>query len=112
MAASTAAEAAALRGNFWGMHDMLFLNQPALDDDDLLEYATSLNLDLPRFEKDRGSPGVQARVRRDVDTAMDSGEVLGTPTLFIDGAVHLGGYNTAALLEALGRPPSSCRFWL
>jgi hypothetical protein len=27
--------------------------------------------------------------------------VRGTPTLFIDGVVHLGGYDAAALLEAL-----------
>jgi protein-disulfide isomerase len=33
---------------------------------------------------------------------MATGEVLGTPTLFIDGVVHRGGYDVAALLEALG----------
>jgi hypothetical protein len=33
---------------------------------------------------------------------MASGEVLGTPTLFIDGVVYWGGYDAAAtLLEAL-----------
>ena len=41
-----------------------------------------------------------------LDDAVDhvrgaSGEVLGTPTLFIDGAVHPGGYDEASLLEAL-----------
>jgi hypothetical protein len=30
-----------------------------------------------------------------------SGEVQGTPTLFIDGVVHHGGYDTTSLLEAL-----------
>jgi protein-disulfide isomerase len=34
---------------------------------------------------------------------MATGEVLGTPTLFIDGAVHRGGYDAATLLEALAR---------
>jgi hypothetical protein len=29
--------------------------------------------------------------------------VLGTPTLFIDGVVHRGGYDTATLLGALAR---------
>jgi glutaredoxin len=29
--------------------------------------------------------------------------VLGTPTLFIDGVVHRGGYDTATLIEALAR---------
>ncbi len=32
---------------------------------------------------------------------MASGEVRGTPTLFIDGVVHLGGYDAATLMEAL-----------
>ena len=30
------------------------------------------------------------------------GQVLGTPTLFIDGVVHRGGYDPSALLAALG----------
>jgi glutaredoxin len=29
--------------------------------------------------------------------------VRGTPTLFIDGVVHRGGYDAATLLAALGR---------
>jgi glutaredoxin len=33
--------------------------------------------------------------------AAASGEVRGTPTLFIDGVVHRGGYDAAALLKAV-----------
>jgi hypothetical protein len=29
--------------------------------------------------------------------------IRGTPTLFIDGVLHTGGYDMAALLEALAR---------
>jgi hypothetical protein len=36
-------------------------------------------------------------------SGMASGEVRGTPTLFIDGAVHRGAYDAATLLEALAR---------
>ncbi|MEA2503762.1 MAG: hypothetical protein QOG36_805, partial [Actinomycetota bacterium] len=46
---------------------------------------------------------VQRRIRRDVESGESSGDVLGTPTLFIDGVVHLGGYDVATLLEALSR---------
>jgi protein-disulfide isomerase len=42
-------------------------------------------------------------VDRDVESTIASGEVTGTPTLFIDGVVHRGAYNAAALLEALAR---------
>jgi hypothetical protein len=37
----------------------------------------------------------------DVESGLASGEVRGTPTLFIDGVVHLGGYNAASLTRAL-----------
>ena len=43
------------------------------------------------------------RVRRDVDSGIASGQVRGTPTLFIDGVVHRGGYDAAVLVEALTR---------
>ena len=48
------------------------------------------------------TPEGQARVRRDVESGLASGEVRGTPTLFIDGVFHLGGYDAATLREALG----------
>jgi protein-disulfide isomerase len=44
---------------------------------------------------------VLRRVGRDVESGIASGEVKGTPTLFIDGVVHRGGYDAAVLLEAL-----------
>jgi glutaredoxin len=47
--------------------------------------------------------GVARRIRRDVGSGLASGEVRGTPTLFIDGVVHRGGYDEATLLEALAR---------
>jgi hypothetical protein len=47
--------------------------------------------------------GARGCVRRDVESGMASGEVRGTPTLFIDVAVHRGAYDAATLLEALAR---------
>jgi hypothetical protein len=44
---------------------------------------------------DRTGAVVLGRVRRDVQSGMASGEVLSTPTLFIDGVVHRGGYDAA-----------------
>ena len=71
--------------------------------DDLRRYATGLGLDLMLFDHDRAGTAVLERVRRDVQSGIASGEVLGTPTLSIDGVVHRGGYDTAVLLEALAR---------
>jgi protein-disulfide isomerase len=99
--AAEAAEAAALQDRFWEMHALLFHRQKALEDDDLRRYAAELGLDVARFDRDRAGAGVQARVRRDVESGLASGEVQGTPTLFVDGVVHRGGYRAAELLEAL-----------
>ena len=100
-AAAAAAEAAALQDRFWEMHELLFHRQTALQDGDLQRYATELGLDVARFDHDRSSSEVLRRIRRDVESGLASGEVRGTPTLFIDGVVHLGGYDAATLMEAL-----------
>ena len=101
LAAAAAAEAAALQGRFWDMHELLFHRQKALEDDDLRGYAAELGLDVALFDGDRAGAAVLGRVRRDMESGMASGEVRGTPTLFIDGVVHRGGYDAATLLEAL-----------
>jgi protein-disulfide isomerase len=101
LAAAAAAEAAAMQGRFWDMHQLLFHRQNALEDGDLREYAIGLRLDLALFDRDRAGDAVLRRIRRDVDSGMGSGEVQGTPTLFIDGVVHRGFYDAATLLAAL-----------
>ena len=101
LAASAAAEAAAHQQQFWNMHELLFRRQRALEETDLRRYAAELELDVTLFDSDRTGAGVLGRVHRDVQSAIASGEVAGTPTLFIDGVVHRGGYDAAALLEAL-----------
>jgi protein-disulfide isomerase len=103
LAASAAAEAAALQDRFWDMHELLFRRQTALEDDDLRRYAAELELDVPRFDRDSMDAGVFERVRRDVESGMASGEIRGTPTLFIDGVVHRGAYDADTLLEAVAR---------
>jgi protein-disulfide isomerase len=98
-----AAAAAARQGRFWDMHAILFHRQQALEDDDLRRYATGLGLDVALFDHDRASDPVLERVRRDVDSGIASGQVLGTPTLFIDGVVHRGSYDPATLIMTLAR---------
>ncbi len=101
LAAAAAAEAAARQGRFWDMHALLFHRQKALEDGDLHGYAAQLGLDVAAFDRDRAGTAVADRIRRDVDGGLASGQVLGTPTLFIDGVVHRGGYDPPALLAAL-----------
>jgi len=99
LAAAQAAEAAALQDRFWEMHVLLFRRQQALEEADLRGYAAQLGLDVERFDADRASAGVLERIRRDVESGLASGEVRGTPTLFVDGVVHRGPYDAAILLQ-------------
>jgi protein-disulfide isomerase len=99
--AAAAAEAAALQGEFWEMSELLFHHQVALEDEDLWRYARELNLDLARFHRDRTGEPVRRRVLRDIRGALASGEVTGTPTLFIDGVLYRGRYDAATLVEVL-----------
>lgn len=101
LAAAAAAEAAALQGRFWDMHELLFHRQKALEDGNLVEYAAQFGLNVAVFDRDRASIAVADRIRRDVDSGLASGQVVGTPTLFIDGLVHRGGYDPPTLLAAL-----------
>jgi protein-disulfide isomerase len=103
LAASAAAEAASIQDRFWEMHELLFHGQEALEDHDLRGYADRLGLDAGVFDRDRASARVLERIDRDVRSGIASGEVRGTPTLFIDGVVHRGGYDEATLLAALAR---------
>ena len=103
LAAAAAAEAASGQERFWEMHELLFHRQNALEDEDLLRYARDLALDAERFDTDRASEAVFARIRRDIESGLDSGEVRGTPTLFVNGSVYRGPYDAATLVEVLAR---------
>src|SRR5579872_3663625 len=63
LAAAAAAEAAALQGRFWDMHELLFHQQKALEDGDLRGYAIQLGLDVAAFDGDRFSAAVADRIR-------------------------------------------------
>ena len=68
----------------------------------LRRYAAELDLDVQQFAQDRADAGVRGG-SVGTSSGLASGEVRGTPTLFIDGVVHRGGYDEATLLEALAR---------
>ena len=84
LGASKAAVAAGKQGKFWEMHDILFANNRELGDDKLKEYAKQIGLDVPRWDKDRNSPEVQAEIDAD-GKAATAAEVRGTPSFFVGG---------------------------
>ena len=98
--AAEMAEAAADRGKFWEMHDVLFEHQDALEDENLIAYATTLGID-PSWAAAALEQGLfRERVREDVASGGRSG-VNGTPTFYINGARYDGLLHPDALLEAL-----------
>ena len=99
-AAACAAEAAAWQGAFWEFHDDLFADQGRLEDPHLWERAERLGLDVARFDADRRSEPVAARVKADFRGGIRAG-VATTPTLFVDGRRHAGRPD-AALWRELG----------
>ena len=99
-AASAAAEAAARQTDFWTMHAYLFEHQQALEDADLKRYAVELGLDSDRFARDRTSPEVENRINRNLASGELSG-VSGTPTFYVNGIRHDGGYDLESLRAAI-----------
>ncbi len=97
---AAAAEAAGLQGRFWEMHDALLEDQGHLDDPHLWERARRFGLDIERFESDRRSEALAARVERDFRSGIRAG-VASTPTQFVGGERH-PGVPDAAFRQALG----------
>jgi protein-disulfide isomerase len=102
--AAEAAEAADAQGKFWEMHDLLYENQEALDDENLAEYAQALDLDARRLIGEVLSGAHMSRVREDFQSGARGG-VNGTPSFFINGVRYDGRTDVASLLAALTGEP-------
>jgi protein-disulfide isomerase len=98
--AAEVAEAAAVQGKFWDMHDALFEHQDSLEDRALLTYAGSLGLDIEALTKDATGTVVQRRLRSDLSSGIRNG-VRGTPSFFINGEPLEGGWDYESLLAAI-----------
>ena len=98
--AAETAETAASQHRFWEMHDTLYEHQDALDPDDLMGYAETLQLDVKRVVSDLERRTYRPRVEEDFASGVRSG-VNGTPTFFINGIRFDGAWDEESLLEAL-----------
>jgi protein-disulfide isomerase len=97
--AAEAAEAAGAQGRFWEMHNLLFANQDALDDESLLVYSAQLDLDVARVARELAA-GIHApRVREDFMSGARSG-VNGTPTFFFNGVRYDGPRDVESMIAA------------
>ncbi|HEV7399935.1 MAG TPA: thioredoxin domain-containing protein [Solirubrobacterales bacterium] len=76
-----AAEAAGQQGRFFELVDSLYSDRGHVDDPHLWQRVERLDLDLERFEADRRSGAIAARVRRDFESGIRAG-VTETPAIF------------------------------
>lgn len=90
-AASAAAEAAGLQGNYWGMYNMLYENQASWESlgasertDFFASYADELKLDTNQFRTDMTSAAATAKINFDLALGKKAG-VDATPTFFLNG---------------------------
>ena len=93
-AAAEAAEAANDVGGadvYWELHDTLFANQEALEDDDLIQHALAAGLDVDKFTEALESGEFAKRVRQDFLGGVRSG-ANGTPTFFVNGERYDGDW--------------------
>jgi protein-disulfide isomerase len=85
-AAESAEAVAELGGNesFWKMHDTIYDNQDALDDESLVGYATDAGANGEQVRDALAKRTYNPHVRADFNSGVRSG-VNGTPTFFING---------------------------
>ena len=98
--AAEAAEAAALQGKFWEMHDLLFEQQTFLKPDIIPSWAKRIGLDLEKFGNDIKQGVIENRIKEDRQSGIRSG-VNGTPTFFVNGTRYDGSPDYDSLLAAL-----------
>jgi protein-disulfide isomerase len=82
------------------MHDWIYEHQRKMAPHDLAAAAAKLGLDADRFAAEMSSHAHEKRIREDFMSGVRSG-VNGTPTFFINGVRHDGGYQLEELLAAI-----------
>jgi protein-disulfide isomerase len=100
--AAEIAEVAGTHGKFWPMHDVLFENQDALEDENLIAYAGALGIDPAGAAAALAEGTFEPKVREDFASGVRSG-VNGTPTFFVNGVRYDGSWDEllATLVDVL-----------
>ncbi|MGA7935250.1 MAG: DsbA family protein [Kovacikia sp.] len=98
--AAEAVEAAAAQGQFWQMHEMLFLHQQELGNGYLVEYANHLGLNISQFLRDLAGQVYVDRINADIESGRQSG-VDAAPALFVNGMRYTDFWNMKQLMAAI-----------
>lgn len=98
--AAELAEFAAQYGKFWQAHDLIYQNQSALRDADLVSYAGQLSIDIAHLPG--SNDALIAKIQADFSGGVRSG-VNGTPSIFINGTRYDGPNDRQSLIAELSR---------
>ena len=77
-------------------------NQSALQEENFVQHATALGLDLDKWNACRQNPAQEAEVRKDMEDAAALG-VTGTPAFFINGIMLSGALPFEEFKEVIAR---------
>jgi len=100
--ASEAGLCAGDQSKFWEMHDKLFENQRALEEQDLIKYAEAMGLDMTKF-KSCLDTGKYSELIKDAIAEGGKAGISGTPT-FLLGFAETGG-KVKAVKKIVGAQP-------
>ena len=101
-AAAVAGECANLQGKFWTFHDLVYKNNHALKEEDLVHYAQEVGLDMDTWQSCRRDPNTMASVKKDMDEGKRL-EINGTPRTYIEGEELKGVLPAEVLSQRLAR---------
>lgn len=82
--AAVASMAANAQGKFWQLHDKMFQNFSAINEENIKKWAKEVGLNQAEFEKAMQSGRHEAQVQKDLADGA-AARVLGTPSMFING---------------------------
>ena len=97
-AAAIALNCAKTQGKPWEMHDLLFANQQALADDNLLDYANRIGIDVEVFRSCLKHPDAHKSLSEDVDQGHRL-QIESTPTWYINGLKQVGPLDTEVIIS-------------
>ena len=80
--------AAEKQGKFWDINSIFFEKQPN-NEEEILEIAKKLRLDIDKLKQDANSLEVRKQVENDIEEATSKG-INGTPTTEINGELYVG----------------------
>jgi protein-disulfide isomerase len=101
MAAETA-EAAGAQGKFWPMYELLFENSQHLKEKHLLDYASRIGLDIPRYQNEMKDHVYLQRVQEHMEGGRQLG-IRATPAFYINGEFVDVSFGLQHLHEAIDK---------